>query len=191
MLKHRVRSDLASAGEAGTMSATAIRHTATELLSLAKGADGLLVTTAGLGPVAQASQMLGIPIVEADRALAEAAVADGGTVTVLCVAGAALAPARALFERAAVATGATVEVRLAGGAAALEAEGRKADFLRAIADAADLAFDEGASVVALSHTSMADAAALLPGRRLLTAPAAALTAIVRAVQSGPVPAAGP
>ena len=184
MLKHRVRSDLAAAAEeAGGPSLAMIKHTAAELMSLARGADGLLLTAPAMGSATRAAAMLGVPIVQADLALAEAAVREGGRVTALCATGAALSQVRALFETAAFATGATIEVRLVSGAADLLAAGREADYLQAIAEAADHAFEDGAATVALAHTSMAGAAGLVRTRQPLSGPAAGLAAIVAAVNT--------
>lgn len=182
MLKHRVRTDF-SGSEGRTIPQTAVKHAAAELFSLSKGAHGLLVSIPSLLSVTGAADILGVPIVHADLALAEAAVSGGGRVTVLCASGSVLASMRALFDNAAIAAGATVEVRLVSGAGDLLGAGREADYLRVIADAAELALDDGTSVVALAQTAMAGAAALVRSSRVVTGPTAGLAAVVRAVQA--------
>lgn len=188
MLKHRVRADLlAAAEEAGHATPAIIERTATELVALARGADGVLLTCSTLGPAAAlAASRLTVPVLRVDEALAGAAVSQGGRVMVLCAAGTTLAPTRALFEGAAIATGATVEIRLVPNAWELFRQGREQDYWRTIADAAEAAFDDGAAAVALAQASMAGAALLVGGRLLLTSPAVGLAAAVAAAQAATV-----
>lgn len=180
MLKHRVRSDLLAAAEQeGTASARTLEHTAVELVSLGKSADGVLLTCSTLGPAAPlAAARLTAPVLRVDEALAGAAVRDGGSVMVLCATGTTLAPTRALFETAAIATGSAVEVRLVSGAWDLFRSGREQDYWKAIADAAELALADGVQTVALAQASMAGAADLVRSGQVLTSPGAGLSGIV-------------
>jgi hypothetical protein len=184
MLKHRVRSDLLAAAEnAGSATPEIIAQAVAELTSLAKGADGVLLTCSTLGPAAPiAAARLGIPVIRVDQALADEAVRGGGNVLVLCAVGTTITPTRALFEDAAMATGAEVEVRLVPGAWDLFRSGRQDDYWQLIADTADAAADEGATV-ALGQASMAGAARLTKRPPPLTSPGVGLEAIVAAVQA--------
>lgn len=184
MLKHRVRGDLLAAAEkAGGLTPEIIERTAAELVALAKGLDGVLLTCSTLGPAAAvAAAQLAAPILRTDSALAAEAVRGGGMVIVLCAAGTTIGPTRALFEEAAVATGATVEVRLVPGAWDLFRAGRHNEYLHIIAEAADLAAAEGPVTVVLAQASMAEAAPLAASRPL-TSPEAGVAAIVAAVQA--------
>lgn len=181
MLKHRVRSDLLAAAEkAGSATPDILAQTAAELAALAKGADGILLTCSTLGPAAaQAAREIKVPVLRVDQALAELAVRDGGTVTVLCAVGTTIGPTRTLFAEAAMATGAEIEVRLVPGAWDLFRAGRQEDYWRLIAEASDAATLEGA-VVALAQASMAGAAAFARQTPPLTSPGAGLSAIVAA-----------
>jgi hypothetical protein len=184
MLKHRVRSDLLAAAEkVGSATPEIIAQTVAELISLAKGAHGVLLTCSTLGPAAPiAAAELQVPVIRVDQALADEAVRSGGNVLVLCAVGTTIKPTRALFEDAAMATGAEVEVRLVPGAWDLFKAGRQDDYWRLIADAADAAADEGATV-ALAQASMAGAARLTKRPPPLTSPGVGLEAIVAAVQA--------
>ncbi|HQZ13151.1 MAG TPA: aspartate/glutamate racemase family protein [Devosia sp.] len=184
MLKHRVRSDLLAAAEkAGEATPAIISNTVTELLALAKGAHGLLLTCSTLGAAAPPAEALtGLPVLRVDQALAVEAVRHGGRVIVLCAAGTTLGPTRHLFERAAVETGAAVEVRLVAGAWDLFRAGQEEAYWRLIAEAADAATDDGAAAVALAQASMAGATSFTVRRQPLTSPGAGLAAIVAAVR---------
>jgi hypothetical protein len=186
MLKHRVRSDLLAQAESeGTASPAILRQTADEMLALAKGAHGLLLTCSTLGRAAGiASEELRVPVLRVDEALAAEAVRGGGVVIVLCAVGTTIGPTRAVFEEAAMAagTGAGIEVQLVPGAWDLFKAGRQHDYWQAIAAAADAAAAEGAATVALAQASMAGAAALARNPPL-TSPVAGLAAIVARAQA--------
>ena len=185
MLKHRVRADLLSAAErAGKPTPAIIEDCASELVSLAKGVDGVLLTCSTLGAAAPlAAAMLDVPALRVDEALANEAVRRGGSVIVLCATRTTIGPTRAVFEAAAMATGAGVEVRLVPGAWELFSAGREDDYLDAIAEAADAAVAEGATTIALAQASMAGAAARTRRVTPLTSPGAGLAAIVAAAQA--------
>jgi hypothetical protein len=184
MLKHRVRSDLlAIAEKEGGPSPALLRQTADELVTLARTADGVLLTCSTLGPAAQiAARDLDIPVMRVDEALAAQAVDRGGAVIVLCAVGSTIKPTRAVFEEAAMATGAEIEVRLVPGAWDLFRSGKQEDYWRTIALAADEAAAEGAKAVALAQASMSGAVEFTR-HPPLTSPGAGLAAIVRRVQA--------
>src|SRR5690606_14279850 len=148
MLKHRIRSDLLAAAEAaGGPTAEILEKTAAELRFLARGSDAVLLTCSTLGQaIGLAARDLPMPVLRVDEALAEAAVAAGGSVIVLCAAGTTTAPTRLLFEQRAMATGASVEVRLVQSAWEAFRAGDVAGYDELVAEAADLAAAEGATV---------------------------------------------
>jgi hypothetical protein len=162
MLKHRVRSDLLAAAEAaGAPTPEILDKTAAELRLLARGGDTVLLTCSTLGEaVSLAARDLPMPVLRADEALAAAAVAAGGPVIVLCAAGTTTGPTRLLFEQLAMVTGASVEVRLVPGAWEAFRAGDTARYFALVAEAADGAAAEGATV-ALAQASMAGAVPLV------------------------------
>ena len=184
MLKHRVRSDLlAIAEKEGRPSADVLRQTADELVNLARGAHGVLLTCSTLGPAARvAAAELDIPVMRIDEVLAQRAVKDGGAVTVLCAIGSTIGPTRAIFEEAAMGAGAEVEVRLVPGAWEHFRAERFEDYGGVIGEAADEPADEGAVTVALAQASMSGAADYAR-HPVLTSPRAGLTAIVDRAQA--------
>ena len=185
MLRHRVRADLLAAAEkAGRPTPAILEQTAAELGQLAISAQGVLLTCSTLGPAtARMRADLTVPVLRVDEALAAEAVRKGGRVIVLCTAGSTIGPTRTVFEAAAMATGAEVEVRLVPGAWELFKAGDQQAYRRMIAEAADIATEEGAAAVALAQASMADAARLAKRRPPLTSPAAGLAAIVAAARA--------
>lgn len=184
MLKHRVRADLLAAAErSGHPTRPILEQTAAELVAVAKGADGVLLTCSTLGEaVALAAPDIHVPVLRVDEALAIEATRQGGTVVAFCATGTTIAPTRDVFERAAIQGGATVEVRLVPGAWDLFRADKPHDYWRLIAEAVDAADDEGITTVALAQASMAGAAPLAR-RTPLTSPGAGLTAIVAAAQA--------
>ena len=86
------------------------------------------------------------------------AAAIGGTVVVLCAVETTLEPTTRLFVEEA---GASCEVRLVPGVWARFKSGDRDGYLSAISEAAEAAYGEGASIVALAQASMASAAALV------------------------------
>lgn len=185
VLRHRVRADLlAAAEEPGAAIEPILQRTATELGILAGATDAVLLACSTIGAAAAIAQAATpVPILRVDQALAEAAVKNGGNVIVLCTAGTTIAPTRALFERAARATGAEVEVRLVPGAWERFRAGDQDAYLAMIAQAADSAFGEGGSTIALAQASMAGAAKLCREVTPLTSPAVGLAAAVAAAQA--------
>ncbi|HUS54565.1 MAG TPA: hypothetical protein VMY41_11245 [Thermohalobaculum sp.] len=166
-LTHVVRPDLLAAAEAGGLTPEIAAATARALRVLSESADAVVLNCSTLGPAAEAAGAL-----RADAALAEAAVAGGGAVEVLCAAPSTLAATAELFGNAAGRTGARVTIRLVPGAWALFHAGDHAAYAEKIARDAEAS---RADVVALAQTSMAPAADLTE-RALLTCPGIALAA---------------
>jgi hypothetical protein len=188
-LHHDVRADLLAAAEqAGMVTPEIAAQTAEALLRLSNGADAVILTCSTLGPVAEsAADQSAIPISRADAALAKRAVSAGGRVVVLCAVGTTVPPTTPLFTKAAMqAPACEIDVRLVSGAWALFKAGDLAGYHAAIAAAADQAYVEGATVVALAQSSMAGAALLVKcGPTPLTGPETALAAAVAAIRTSP------
>ncbi|WP_439597342.1 hypothetical protein [Falsiroseomonas sp.] len=170
-LTHAVRPDLlAEAEAAGGLTPAIAARTAAAIEALATpGIQAVLLTCSTLGP-ALAQARASIPLRRADAALAEAARRSGGRVVALCAVETTLAPTSALF-------GPDCETRLVPDAWAAFRAGDAAGYARMIAAAADAAFAEGATCVALAQASMAPAAALCRRGTPLTSPAACLAAL--------------
>ncbi len=171
---HLVRADLlARAGEAGRLTDDIQTETEELLRSLAGEADAVVLTCSTLGPAADA--IFDRPVMRIDRALAEAAVASGGKVAVLCTVETTIGPTGDLFREVAAATGATAELRLIDGAFQLFLDGQTDKYFEAIATTADaLAADY--DVIAFGQASMAPAAAYCKVARPLTSTDAGMTA---------------
>jgi hypothetical protein len=186
-LYHHVRADLLFAAErAGGLTPDIRMETAAVLYHLAQGADAVVLNCSTLGPAAPlAAGASETAIVRADGVLAENAVKAGGKVIVLCTTETTIAPTTRLFEEAAKTTGAEIEVRLIDGAWVLFRAGEQEAYLALIADAAEVAYREGAKTVVFAQASMTGAAALLGNAhaRPMSGPAAALEAAVTAIAS--------
>lgn len=184
-LMHVVRADLLAAAErAGGLTDEIAAQTREVLLTLTDNADAVLLNCSTLSPSvddALAAQAAPVPVLRADAALAQHAVASGGKVVVLCTVSTTLDPTTSLFAQAATRTAAEVEVQLIGGAWDRFRAGDLAGYRSMIAAAADAAYASGADVVAFAQTSMAGAALLVKaGTKPLTTPAIALAAAVHA-----------
>jgi hypothetical protein len=182
-LNHEVRADLLAAAEnAGGLTAEITEATGQALLALSHDADVVVLTCSTLGPSAEAMRaMTQVPVLRVDGALAAAAVRSGGKVVVLCAVETTMQPTTQVFAQAAKASTATVQVQLVPGAWALFKAGDQGGYLAAIAKAAERAYAEGASVVALAQASMAGAAALVRGGGApLASPTAGLAAALAA-----------
>jgi len=184
VLHHEVRSDLlAEAEKAGGLTPAIIKRTQDALLALRDGADAVVLTCSTLGPSVGkvVKGAVSVPLLRVDEALARKSVRKGGKVVALCAVETTIQPTRALFEEAAQETGAEVEVRLVSGAWAAFKEGDRDRYLALVAEAADEAIREGASLVALAQASMAGAARLThEGSPPLTSPIVELRAAVAA-----------
>ena len=188
-LHHEVRPDLLAAAEqAGMVTPEIAAQTAEALLRLSNGADAVILTCSTLGPVVETvAAQSAILISRADAALAKRAVSAGGRVVVLCAVGTTVPPTTQLFTQAAkTAPACEIDVRLVMGAWALFKAGDLGGYHAAIAAAADQAYVEGATVVALAQSSMAGAALLVKSEPTpLTGPETALAAAVAASRTSP------
>lgn len=183
VLHHMVRADLLAAAEnAGGLTSEIAGKTRAELLSLAEDADAVILTCSTLGPVVDGIDAVsGKPILRTDAALATTAVQRGGKIVVLCAIETTVGPTSTLFGRAAQQSQATVEVKLVPDAWPLFKSGNLNGYLAKIADAADQAYADGASIVALAQASMSKAAGLVSkGPRPLDSAIAGLAAALEA-----------
>lgn len=184
VLHHEVRADLLAAAESnGGLTPEMAASTANALRSLAQHADVVVLTCSTLGPVVDGIDAgTRASILRADEALAVTAVQAGGKVVVLCTVETTLAPTSNLFHRAALHSNATVDVQLVPGAWALFKAGNVDGYLSTIAKAADQAYIDGASVVALAQASMSEAAAhVTAGPAPLGSATAGLKAALKAI----------
>ncbi|WP_426133191.1 aspartate/glutamate racemase family protein [Pseudomonas sp. PWP3-1b2] len=184
-LRHEVRTDLLGAAElAGGLTEEIAQSTVAALLALTHHADAVVLTCSTLGPaVASATRSTQVPILRTDEALAIDAVQAGGKIVVLCAVETTLEPTSRVFQKAALQTDASVDVRLVPGAWALFKAGDNEGYLSTIARAADRAYGEGASVVALGQASMSGAASrVTAGPTPLTSALAGLKAALKALE---------
>ncbi len=170
--RHVVRDDLLKrAVDAGHLTEDVRAETRAALEDFAGESEKVLLTCSTLGPAAD--DLRNENIIRVDRALAEAALAGGGEVLVLCTVGSTLGPTRDLFESVAVNTGGTVAVRQIKDAWPLFAGGDLDVYFARIAEVADR-FCEAGRVIAFGQASMAPAAALCEKARPLTSPEASV-----------------
>lgn len=184
-LRHEVRADLLAAAElAGGLTEEVRRSTVAALVTLSENADVVLLTCSTLGPaVDDVATSVRVPILRTDEALATAAVQAVGTVVVLCAVNTTLEPTSHLFHKAALQTNAAIDVRLVPSAWALFKAGDNEGYLSAIAKAADRAYLEGASFVALGQASMSEAASrVVAGPPPLTSAITGLKAALKAIE---------
>lgn len=182
VLQHEVRADLLAAAEqAGGLTVDIANATASALRLLSLEADAVVLTCSTLGPVVDGLSP-GAAILRTDQALAFAAAQAGGNIAVLCAVETTLEPTARLFQQAAQLTRASVDVQWVPGAWALFKAGDLDGYLAVIANAADRAYRDGASTVALAQASMSGAAArVTAGPPPLTSPAAGLSAALQAI----------
>lgn len=186
-LQHEVRADLlASAEAAGGLTPSIAHRTGAALLALCQRADAVVLSCSTLGTAVDTIRSQAqVPVLRADSALAQSAVRLGGKVTVLCAAQSTIHTTTELFSLAAKEPYANVqmlEVQLVPQAWALFQGGDYQAYLLAIAQAADRACAQGASVVALAQASMAGAIALArQPARLLSSPGSCLSAAMAAI----------
>jgi hypothetical protein len=180
-LTHTLREDLLKDAEAaGGLTEDIAARTAAALEKLVTpGVDAVLLTCSTVGPGA-AKARAPVPVLRVDAALAEEATRGGGRVVVLCAVGTTVEPTRAIFAEAAARHGATLDVRLVPGAWAAFRSGDPARYHAIVAEAAEAAFGEGASQVALAQASMTGAVALCRDRKPLASPPVGLAAALEA-----------
>jgi len=144
---------------------------------MAANADAIMVTCATLGAAIDELDELPVPVLRSDIALARAATAEHGKLTVLCGPESAVASVQALYHgyRKGV-EGITVtplpEVW------AFFTEGNFDACNAGIAAAISQAYASGADVVALAHPWMASASTLVKGRQPFDIPHEALKALI-------------
>lgn len=172
---HHVRDDLRQRALVAEGLTPAVQsETEAALRDLARSAGVVVLTCSTLGPAADG--MPDLPVVRIDRALARAAVRDGGRVGVFCTARSTLEPTRTLFAEEAAQTGADVALRLVAEEAwAAFLAGRSDGYAAAVAAAVDREAAEF-DVVALAQCSMAPARDLCTTVRPLTSPDLGLAA---------------
>jgi hypothetical protein len=175
-LSHHARPDLlAAAGKAGGLTLDIQLQTREILLSLAEGADLILLTCSTLGPAAsEANALLDIPVWRVDQALAEQSMATAGKTRVLYAAQTTLGPTQRLFEQVPRHPQADVEFQWVEGAWEHFLAGNIAGYLQRIAAQADLAFQQGVERVALAQASMTGAGNLTQFGVPLSSPLCAL-----------------
>jgi len=175
-LTHQARPDLlAAAGEAGGLTPEIGQQTREMLLSLAEGADLILLTCSTLGPAAtEANALLDIPVWRVDQALAEQSMATAGKTRVLYAAKTTLGPTQRLFEQVERHPQAEVEFEWVEGAWDNFLAGNIAGYLQRIAAQADVAFQQGVERVALAQASMTGAGDLTQFGTPLSSPICAL-----------------
>ncbi len=185
VLQHEVRADLLAAAEqAGGLTVDIANATASALRLLSLEADAVVLTCSTLGPVVDGLSP-GAAILRTDQALAFAAAQAGGNIAVLCAVETTLEPTARLFQQAAQFTSASVDVQWVPGAWALFKAGDLDGYLAVIANAADRAYRDGASTVALAQASMSGAAArVTAGPPPLTSPTAGLSAALQTILKG-------
>lgn len=187
VLHHAVRADLLAAVErAGKLTPDIAEQTRLALVALAQHCDAVVLTCSSLGPVVElAGAYTRVPMLRADEALAFAAVHAGGKVTVLCAIETTIEPTSRLFLQVARQVGASVEVQWVPGAWAMFKAGDLQGYLATVAKAADRAYVEGASIVALGQASMSGAASLVTaGPAPLTSASAGLRAALSRAERG-------
>lgn len=187
VLHHAVRADLLAAVErAGKLTPDIAEQTRLALVALAQHCDVVVLTCSSLGPVVElAGAYTRVPMLRADEALAFAAVHAGGKVTVLCAIETTIEPTSRLFLQVARQAGASVEVQWVPGAWAMFKAGDLQGYLATVAKAADRAYVEGASIVALGQASMSGAASLVTaGSAPLTSASAGLRAALSRAERG-------
>lgn len=178
---HLVRDDLRQRALVAEGLTPAVQaETEAALRDLAESARVVMLTCSTLGPAADA--LAGLPVVRIDRALARAAVKDGGRVGVFCTARSTLEPTRALFAEEAARTGADITLRLvAEDAWADFLDGRTEGYPAAVAAAVD-ADAANFDVVALAQCSMAPARDLCTAAQPLTSPDLGLAAALKLLE---------
>ena len=183
-LHHVVQSNLLEEAEKqGGITQAISNETLRIITELLEDADAVLVTCSTLGTIADAAQCsFNKPVLRTDRALAEQALESDLSVTVLCTAPTTLQPTTDLFRQVFADTPITPDIRLIDKAWDVFRSGDSATYNRIIADAAETAYQQGAQLVVLAQTSMADAKALISRERtVLDAPTAALLQITTKV----------
>ena len=187
--KHVLASDLLDEARM-TGITTDLRARVGETVSLAvdNGASVVLCTCSTIGDCAEAASIpAGAAVLRVDRAMAEAAVAVGGTIGVAAALESTLGPTEELLRQVAGESGADVILHriLCTEAWRLFEAGDRGSFLAAVADAVR-AGSAGCDVIVLAQASMAGAADLLGDLPIpvLSSPRLGLGAALALLRSG-------
>ena len=170
----------ADAGADGTLPADiGVRLNGLFRHCVVSGAGGIVFTGSTFGPAVEAARGgIAVPLLKADEAMAEAAVARGGRILALATARRALPVIRRNLEDAAAAAGTKPDIKefWVEGAQSANTAGRAGEHDRLIAEAA-VAHGRGFDVIVLGQMSMAPARASMPAdiaARALTSPDASV-----------------
>lgn len=150
-----------------------------QLRALAAQSDAIIVTCATLGAAVDDMTDIAVPVVRADAALARAATAQSGRLTVLCAAQAALPAVRDLFcsqEKSADLITVTHVPEVWRFFIEADTERCHASITKAI----EQAYADGADIVALAHPWMAMATISVQGRRVFDVARAAFAELLAA-----------
>jgi hypothetical protein len=182
-LQHTVRPEFLSKTEAaGRLTPEVEADVVATLVSLARDADGVLLTCSSIGAAVQKATLLSPKvIVRADESLALASAEPGRPILVLCAFPTTLEPSRKLFEAAAAPSGIPVKLELVAGAREAFQAGKMELYWELIATAADAAANETTDVIAFAQASMTGAAGLCRAAKPLTSPSAGIRAIEAAI----------
>lgn len=152
------------------------------------GAQGIVFTGSTFGPAVEAArQAVSIPVLKADEAMSEAAVARGRPIHILATARRAIGVLRASLDETMQAAGVRLEIveTWVAGAKAANDAGNHVAHDRLIAEAA--AATPGGDTVMLGQMSMAPAVRQMPAEvasRTVTSPAASVAKIRRLIEGG-------
>ncbi|QJQ02480.1 arylsulfatase [Herbaspirillum rubrisubalbicans Os34] len=150
-----------------------------QLQVLAAQSDAILVTCATLGAAVDGMADIAVPVIRADAALARAATAQSGRLTVLCAAQAALPGVQALFcaqEKSAE----LITVTHVPVVWRFFIEGDTERCHASITTAIEEAYADGADVVALAHPWMAATPTSVQGRQTFDVARAAFAELLAA-----------
>ena len=187
VLTHLVNPELLSrVEEAGGMIEEVASQTRAILRTLAQTADAVVLTCSTLGPIVNTMRYIdATPILRVDAALAEQTMNEGGKIVVLYASPTTIGPTKEIFAEAAQAAAISFEMRSVPEAWEYFKAGDQHGYFVRIAEAADTAYSDGATVVALAQASMAGAVAFIKsGTKPLTSPMAGLLAAVSRVGAG-------
>ncbi|MEU4422719.1 aspartate/glutamate racemase family protein [Actinoplanes sp. NPDC024001] len=184
--RHLVDAGLLADAQAGGLTpeiAGRVRERLDELA--ADGADLIVCTCSTIGAVAETAAVA-VPVLRADRPMADAAVAAGPRIGVLVTTESTLEPTLDLFRESAARAG--IEVQLVVGRCfSAWQHFESGDLDRYHAEIAEQArkLASDVDVLVLAQASMTPAAALLDDLPVLTSPRSAVTAAVTAMRGGP------
>lgn len=148
------------------------------------GADMVLSACSTVGDFAEkANDLLSIPVLRIDDAMAEEAVKRGGKVEVFATLSSTMKPTADLIQRKARAQGVTCEINsnLVEGAFEQLGLGNKEEHDQRIRKAVETKLQE-ADVIVLAQASMASALEGLDGRKVLTSPRSGINMVKERLQ---------